>query len=36
LGLRVANLCTQYQGAYIGDARYRPFWEAANELDLVV
>ena len=36
LGLRVANLCTQYQGAYIGEARYRPFWEAANELDLVV
>src|SRR4051794_19229084 len=32
LGLRVANLCTQYQGAYIGEARYRPFWEAANEL----
>jgi aminocarboxymuconate-semialdehyde decarboxylase len=36
LGLRVANLCTQYQDVYIGDPRYRPFWEAANELDTVV
>ncbi|MGP0090021.1 MAG: amidohydrolase family protein [Xanthobacteraceae bacterium] len=36
LGLRVANLCTQYQGAYIGEPRYRPFWEAANALDVVI
>jgi aminocarboxymuconate-semialdehyde decarboxylase len=36
LGLRVANLCAQYQGAYLGDARYRPFWDAANALDVVV
>jgi aminocarboxymuconate-semialdehyde decarboxylase len=36
LGLRVANLCAQYHGAYLGDARYRPFWEAANDLDIVV
>jgi aminocarboxymuconate-semialdehyde decarboxylase len=36
LGLRVANLCTQYQDVYIGGSRYRPFWEAANELDIVV
>lgn len=36
LGLRVANLCTQYQGAYIGESRYRPFWEAANDLGIVV
>ena len=36
LGLRVANLCAQYQGAYLGDARYRPFWEAANDLGIVV
>jgi len=36
LGLRVANLCAQYQGAYLGDARYRPFWEAANNLGIVV
>jgi aminocarboxymuconate-semialdehyde decarboxylase len=36
LGLRVANLCTQYHGAYIGEPRYRPFWEAANELGVII
>jgi len=36
LGLRVANLCTQYHGIYIGEPRYRPFWEAANELGVIV
>jgi aminocarboxymuconate-semialdehyde decarboxylase len=36
LGLRVANLCTHYQGAYIGDSRYRPFWEAANALGILI
>jgi aminocarboxymuconate-semialdehyde decarboxylase len=36
LGLRVANLCTQYHGAYIGEPRYRPFWEATNELGVIV
>jgi aminocarboxymuconate-semialdehyde decarboxylase len=36
LGLRVANLCAQYQGVYLGDARYRPFWEVANALGIVV
>lgn len=36
LGLRVANLCTQYQGAYIGDPRYEPFWAAASELGTVI
>jgi aminocarboxymuconate-semialdehyde decarboxylase len=36
LGMRVANLCTQYQDVYIGDPRYRPFWEAAADLDIVV
>ena len=35
LKLRVANLCTQYHGAYIGEPRYRPFWELANELNVV-
>jgi aminocarboxymuconate-semialdehyde decarboxylase len=36
LGMRVANLCTQYRDVYIGDPRYRPFWEAAADLDIVV
>jgi len=36
LGMRVANLCTQYHDVYIGDRRYRPFWEAAADLDIVV
>jgi aminocarboxymuconate-semialdehyde decarboxylase len=35
LRLRVANLCTQYRDVYIGDARYRPFWEQANAQGVV-
>lgn len=36
LHLRVANLCTQYRGAYIGEQRYWPFWELASALGIVV
>jgi aminocarboxymuconate-semialdehyde decarboxylase len=36
LGMRVVNLCTQYRDVYVGDLRYRPFWEAADELDSIV
>jgi aminocarboxymuconate-semialdehyde decarboxylase len=36
LGLRVANLCTQYRDLYIGDPLYRPFWEVANAHGLVI
>jgi aminocarboxymuconate-semialdehyde decarboxylase len=36
LGLRVANLCSQYKDVYIGDPHFRPFWEAANELNIVI
>jgi aminocarboxymuconate-semialdehyde decarboxylase len=35
LGMRVANLCTQYRDVYIGDSRYGPFWEAAEALGVV-
>jgi len=35
LGMRVVNLCTQYRDVYIGDPYYRPFWEAADALDII-
>lgn len=36
LGLKVANLCTKYQGVYLGDPHYQPFWALANDLGIVV
>jgi aminocarboxymuconate-semialdehyde decarboxylase len=36
LNLRVANISSNYQGHYLGDARYAPFWEGVMANDLVV
>jgi aminocarboxymuconate-semialdehyde decarboxylase len=36
LGLRIANLCTQYQDAYIGEAPFQPFWKMARDKGVVV
>ena len=36
LKIPVANMCAQYEGAYLGDPRHMPFWEAANDLGVVV
>ncbi len=36
LGLRVANIPAEVRGIYMGDSRYRPFWEAAQDLGVVV
>jgi aminocarboxymuconate-semialdehyde decarboxylase len=36
LGLRVANMCAQYEGVYLGEERHAPFWEAADDLGVVV
>lgn len=30
LGLKVANLPAEVRGVYLGDTRFRPFWEAAE------
>ena len=35
LGLRVANIPAEVRGIYMGDARFRPFWEATQDLDVV-
>ncbi len=35
LGLRVANIPAELRGVYMGDARFRPFWEAAQDMDVV-
>src|SRR5262245_5791996 len=35
LGLRVANIPAEVRGIYMGDARFRPFWEATQTLDVV-
>jgi aminocarboxymuconate-semialdehyde decarboxylase len=32
LGLKVANLSSSYNGAYLGDPLYRPLWEAIDAL----
>ena len=32
LGLRVANVPAEVRGTYLGDAQFRPFWEAAQDL----
>ena len=36
LGLRVINVSSSYQGIYLGDARYNPFWDEAAAKDLTV
>ena len=36
LGLKVANIGTQYGGAYMGDPVFRPFWDAVQARDVVV
>jgi aminocarboxymuconate-semialdehyde decarboxylase len=36
LKITVANMCAQYEGVYLGEERHAPFWEAANELGVVV
>lgn len=35
LGLPVANLCAQYDGVYLGEERFMPFWEAVRDLGVV-
>jgi len=35
LGLKVANVPAELRGTYLGDAQFRPFWEAAEDLDVV-
>jgi aminocarboxymuconate-semialdehyde decarboxylase len=36
LGFRVANVSSNYGGAYLGAARFEPFWQAVLERDLAV
>ena len=36
LGLKVANIPAEVRGVYLGDVRFRPFWEAAEALGVVV
>ena len=36
LGLKVANIPAEIRGVYLGDAKFRPFWEAAQDLGVVV
>jgi aminocarboxymuconate-semialdehyde decarboxylase len=36
LGLKVANVPAEVRGIYLGDAQFRPFWEAAQDKDVVV
>jgi aminocarboxymuconate-semialdehyde decarboxylase len=35
LRLKVANVPAEVRGIYLGDARFRPFWEAAEDLGVV-
>lgn len=35
LGLKVANVPAEVRGIYLGDSRFRPFWEAAEDLGVV-
>jgi aminocarboxymuconate-semialdehyde decarboxylase len=35
LGLKVANVPAEVDGIYLGDSRFRPFWEAAQDLGVV-
>lgn len=36
LGLKVANISSSYNGVYMGDPLYHPFWEAIHELGVTV
>jgi aminocarboxymuconate-semialdehyde decarboxylase len=36
LGLRVANLSSSYQGLYLGDPTFHPFWEVVAALGITV
>lgn len=36
LGLKVANIPAEVRGNYLGHAQFRPFWEAAQDLGLVI
>jgi aminocarboxymuconate-semialdehyde decarboxylase len=36
LGLKVANVPAEVRGSYLGDAQFRPFWEAAQADGVVV
>ena len=36
LGLKVANIPAEVRGTYLGDAQFRPFWEAAQDAGVVV
>src|SRR5262249_47770473 len=36
LGLKIANVPAEVRGAYLGDSQFEPFWQAANDLGLVV
>jgi aminocarboxymuconate-semialdehyde decarboxylase len=36
LGLRVANVSSNTNGVYLGDPRFRPFWEAVRDLRVSV
>jgi len=36
LGLKVANVSSSYNGVYLGDPLYRPFWEAIDALGVTV
>jgi aminocarboxymuconate-semialdehyde decarboxylase len=36
LGLKIVNVSSQYGGYYLGDPRFRPFWEAARSSKTIV
>jgi aminocarboxymuconate-semialdehyde decarboxylase len=36
LGLRVINVSSSYQGVYLGDPRYNPFWDEVASRGLIV
>jgi aminocarboxymuconate-semialdehyde decarboxylase len=36
LGLKVANISSSYNGVYMGDPVYHPFWEAVEKLGVAV
>lgn len=36
LGLKVANIASNYNGAYMGDPVYHPFWEAVHAMGVTV
>jgi aminocarboxymuconate-semialdehyde decarboxylase len=36
LGLRIANVSSNTSGVYLGDSKFRPFWEAVQQLRIPV